>query len=175
MAGLFGSIFGLDPYSISDLMSLDDGRTSKSSSLSVNLEGVFHRVQKESIWDKIKKFFTRNKVSINLYHLDIKYKVNCPSGSTYTVLIELNPNFNSNKFLENPIKVYCQCEDFKYRCAYDLNKRKNLLRNNKIDTSLGQALTDSPKKGFKTSPACKHVYACLLDLKKNYKTILKSL
>jgi hypothetical protein len=99
MAGLFGSIFGLDQYSISDLMSLDDGRTSKSSSLSVNLEEVFHRVQKESIWDKIKKFFTKNKASINLYYLDIKYKVNSPSGSTYTVLIELNPNFNSNKFL----------------------------------------------------------------------------
>ena len=175
MAGLFGRIFGTDQYTISDLMSLDDGRISKSSQLDVKLDKVFHRIQKESIWNKIKNLFSRNKSSINLYYIDIRYKVKSPSGSEYIVLIEMNPSFDPNKFFSNPVKIYCQCDDFKYRCAYNLNKRGNVLRGDKIDTELGQALTDAPKKNFKTSPACKHVYACLSDLQKNYRNIINSL
>lgn len=175
MAGLFGSIFSPDQYTISDLMSLDEVRINKSSNLEVKLDKIFHRIQKESIWSKIKNFFSRNKSVINLYYIDIRYKVKSPSGSEYIVLIEMNPSFDPSKFFSNPVKVYCQCDDFKYRCAYNLNKRGNVLRGDKIDTRLGQALTDAPKKGYKTSPACKHIYACLDHLQKNYKNILNSL
>lgn len=175
MVGLFGKIFGFEQYTISDLMSLDDGRINKSSQLDVRLDKVFHRIQKESIWSRIKNLFSRDKSSINLYYIDIRYIVKSLSGSEYIVLIEMNPSFDYNKFFSNPVKIYCQCNDFKYRCAYNLNKKGNLLRNNKIDTYLGQALTDAPKKNFKTSPACKHVYACLSDLQKNYRNIINSL
>lgn len=172
---VLSELFGNKAYTLSDLVSLDQGRIDRSGSLGVELVDKYHIVRSESLWEKIKRFFRRNKATINMYYVVLKYKVSSPSGSSYNVFIELNPNFDYSKFFSNPVKVYCQCSDFKYRCAYKLGRIGSLFRNSNIDLDLGQALTDPPSKETTTSPACKHIYASINHLKNNYNNIVKSL
>jgi hypothetical protein len=167
--GLLDNLFK-SKYSIRDILNIDQNRINRSSELTVKLIAVYSRVQQETVWDNIKKFFNRNKSTMNVYYKILKYKVKSNSGSEYTVVIELQPSFDYNIFLTNPIKVYCNCYDFRYRSAYNLNKHNSLFLNNKVKTDLSKALLEPPRK-VTTSPCCKHVYACLQDLYNNYDNV----
>ena len=174
MAGILSNLFMLK-YSIRDLMDIDKNRVSKSSELSVKLTDIYHEVKQESILDRFKRFFFRNKDVLNVYYVIFRFEVSSPSGNTYVVLVRTYPDFNIKNYLDNKVEVYCQCSDFQFRCSYNLNRHKNLYRSTQTDSILGQALTQAPKPGYKTSMSCKHVYAVLSYLSSNYINIMRNL
>lgn len=162
------NIFNSKPLTLGELMNIDPSRQQKSMYQSVELDGVFHRVKKESIWDRIKRFFSRDKTSINMYYVILKFMVSSNSGNKYSVIIEFQPNPNMGMLMNNKVRIYCECADFKFRSAYILNKRGNLYRSSRTDVSLGQALTDAPdERKTRVSTACKHVAACVNWLNNN--------
>jgi hypothetical protein len=174
MAGILSELFSLK-YSIGDLMNIDKDRMQKSSEMTVNLTNVYHEIKKESIFEKFKKFFFRNKDVMNVYYVIFRFEVSSPSGSVYTVLIRTYPDFDIKNYLDNTVEIFCSCSDFQFRCTYGLSKHKNLYRSTKTDQMLGQAITQAPKVGYKTSLCCKHVYAALSYLSSNYSNIMSNL
>lgn len=173
LGGLLNSIFGKQ-YTIGELMNIDEGRQEKASKCSVKLVKTYHELKKESIIDKFRSFFTGDTV-INVYYVIFKFEVISETGSTYNVFIRINPDFDLVNWVNNEVKIYCSCADFKYRSAYLLNKNKSLFLNDKIKISLGSALTEAPKGKTKTTLLCKHSYAALLWLVTNYSNIMKTI
>lgn len=170
------SFFGKSSLTLSELANVDEGRQERSQVLEVKLDTIYHRVKKESIWDRIRSFFKRNKTEMNQYYSILKFKVSSPSGNDYVVLIEFQPSPNMNQILNNKVRVFCTCPSFKFQSAYYLNKRGNLFRSTKTDVELGKALTDEPdKKKTKVSPSCKHVYACIQWMTNNMSYISSKL
>lgn len=164
--GLFNNIFNRT-LTLNDLIQIDQGRMERSQYVDVTLEKVYHRVRKESLWDKVKAFFKRDKVNINMYYVILKFIVSSNSGNKYTVLIEFQPNSNVYQLMNSKVRVYCDCPSFKFQSAYTLNRHGNLYRSAKTDVELGQALTDPPGPKTKVSMICKHVYACVSWLNNN--------
>jgi hypothetical protein len=167
------ALFGKRPFTIGELMNIDYGRQERSQTCTVELEGTYHQLQPETLADKLRSFFT-GKTHLLGYFLILKLKVTSLGKEPKTVYIKLNPDFNLNRWESNRVKIYCNCPDFKYRSAYILNERKSLFLNDKTKTELGPSLTDSPKKGAKTSFLCKHAYAALSWLVNNYPSIMRS-
>lgn len=157
---------------IGELMRIDSNRVEKASGCNVSLEKVYHELKKASLLDRFKAFF-RAEGLVNAYYVIFKLNVTSSSGNTYTVLIRTNPDFDLNKWETNPCKIFCNCPDFKFRCAYLLNQRDGLLLNSQIKLELGQALTDKPKRT--PSYLCKHSYAAVSWLIRNYSTIMKTI
>lgn len=178
MAGLLSN-FTFSTLTLNDLVQIDAGRMDRAAYLIPTLDKVYHIVRKETIWDKVKKFFQRGNTSINMYYTVFAYNVSSPSGGVYRVLIEIQPNFNRAAFFDNVARVYCNCADFKFRYAWELNKRKNLFRNSRISQELGIALqqepTDKTKNSSGGSHMCKHVYAAVKHLADNYDQIIASI
>ena len=87
----------------------------------------------------------------------------------------MNPDFDLNKWEFNQVQIYCDCPDFKYRSAYLLNQRGSLFLTDRIKINLGASLTDTPKKGSKTSLLCKHAFASLQWLVMNYSNLMKTI
>ena len=161
--GLF-DLFNTRPLTLNELMQVDAGRQERSQSLSVQLVDNYHKVKKETLWEKIRNLFKRSaRNGINMYYVILKFNVtNIVNGNSYTVLIEFQPNPDMNALLNNRVKIYCDCASFKYQSAYLLNKKGSLFRSAKTDLNLGRALTDAPDiRKTKTSNLCKHSYACV--------------
>ena len=78
---------------------------------------------------------------------------------------EMNPLFKEGQ--------PCDCKDFMYRSAYELNRRHSLFLNDKTTASLGSALTIAPKRQS-GSLLCKHAYAALQWLINNYSIVLSN-
>lgn len=154
-------------YSIKDLLQLDEGRIKRSSVLKVKLVNNYSVIKQESIFSKLLNIF-RNKPKSMLYKI-LKYEVASDSGHKYTVLLEVRPSFDPKRFLENKVRVFCSCPDFKYRVAYYLNKHDGVLLIKSTETHLGIALSEVPTRRDLT-PACKHLYAVFMEFKTNYKS-----
>lgn len=170
------SFFSKNPLTLAEMTNVDEGRQERSQSLSVKLDEVYHKIKKESIWDKIRAFFKRNKTDMNQYYTILKFLVSSPSGSEYVVLIEFQPSPNLNQVMNNKVRVYCSCPSFKYQSAYYLNKRGNVFRSAKTDVQLGRALTDEPdKKKTKVSVSCKHIFACINWMNNNMNYLISRL
>ena len=60
-------------YSISELMSIDSGRQERAGACSVRLEETYHEIQKESILDKFKRMFFRDKSMMNIHYVIFKF------------------------------------------------------------------------------------------------------
>lgn len=159
-------------FTIGELMNIDNTRQQKASACKVELVKVFHELQNESLLNKFKaSLFGKN--TINTYYLILKFKVTSDTGSEHKVYVRLSPDFNMNAYLNNKIKIYCDCEDFKYRTAYTLGKRDSVFLSNIVKTKLGPSLTEPPRKQY-TTLLCKHSYAVLNWLIDNYAAIMKS-
>ena len=152
-------------YSISELMSIDSGRQERAGACSVRLEETYHEIQKESILDKFKRMFFRDKSMMNIHYVIFKFKVISNTGNEHT----------GTEGLENKVQIYCTCRDFQFRSAYILNQHKSLFRSDATEARLGRAITEAPKKGHSTSLLCKHAYAALNYLQSNYQFIMQSL
>lgn len=157
---------------IGELMTIDAGRIEKASGCVVSLERTYHELKKASLLDKFKALFKSSGL-VNAYFVIFKLSVVSGSGNKYTVIIRVNPDFDLNRWESNPCKIYCNCPDFKFRCAYTLAQRGGLFINEKIRIELGQAITDKPKR--KPSYLCKHSYAALNWLIENYSNIMKTI
>lgn len=170
------NIFGGRTLTLAELINVDEGRQQRSQSLSVRLDKVIHRIKEETLWDKIRSLFRRSKNKLNMYYTVLKFLVDSPSGNSYTVIIEFQPNADLGQVMGNKVRVYCSCPSFKFQSAYVLNKRGNLYRSPKIDVELGQALTEAPDvRKTKTSTACKHVFACVQWINSNINYLMSSI
>lgn len=164
----FLNIFSQQPYSLNQLISIDQGRMERSYGMKVTLEATYHKVKRESIWDRIKNLFKRDKTSMNMLYTILKFQVESTSGNKYPVIVEFQPNFDLSRIMNNRVKVYCGCADFKFKCCYLLNKRGNLFRSSKTDAILGQALSDAPDtRKTTTSNCCKHIFAVISWINSN--------
>ena len=157
---------------IGELMTIDAGRIEKATGCVVSFERPEHELKKASLLDKCKSLFTSSGL-VNAYFVIFKLSVVSGNGNKYTVIIRVNPDFDLTRWESNPCKIYCNCPDFKFRCAYTLAQRGGLFVNEKIRIELGQALTDKPKRS--PSYLCKHSYAALNWLIENYKNIMKTI
>ena len=157
---------------IGELMNIDPGRIGKAGECDVQLVKTFHELKQKSLLDRFKSWFG-GKAVVNSYHVIFKFIVTSTSGKPYTVLIRTNPDFDLKNWEENDCKIFCGCPDFKFRSAYWLYQKGALFVNNRIRIELGQAITDKPKR--EPSLLCKHSYAALLWLVKNYANIMKTI
>lgn len=153
-------------------MNIDSARQGKASACSVNLVKIYHELKQESLVDKFRAFFT-GKTSVAMYYLTFKFSVTSGTGNTYTVLIRTNPDFSLKSWTSGKVKIYCSCADFKYRSAYKLNKHGSLFKTPSIESSLGMALSDQPKRG--TTLLCKHSFAALQWLVMNWSNVMKTI
>lgn len=167
--GLFGR-----QYTIGDLMNIDAGRQQKASGCSVTLDKTFHILKQENLLGKLTSLLT-GKSNIKVYYVVFKFSVMSDTGHAHTVFIQTDPDFSLKNWTGNKVKVYCDCQDFKYRSAYLLNQRNSLFSNNKIKIALGQAITDAPKGKRGTTLLCKHAFAALSWLMKNYSVVMKTI
>ena len=172
MGSILGGLFNRQ-YTIGELMNIDASRQEKSKLCKVSFEKAYHELKKENLFDKFKSFF-KGKSSINVYYLILKFSVISETGNKYKVFIKLNPDFSTNNWESNKVKIYCSCADFKYRSAYTLDGRGSLFKTTKISAALGSAVNEAPKK-LGTTLLCKHSYAALVWLMNNYRSVMKSI
>ena len=50
---LFG-LFNRSPLTLRELVNVDEGRKERSLSQSVTLDKIYHKIRKETVWDRIK-------------------------------------------------------------------------------------------------------------------------
>lgn len=172
IGSILGSIFG-SQYTIGKLMNIDSGRQERAELCSVKLIKTYHELKRESIVDKFRSLIGRPVV--RMYYVIFKFEVTSNTGNNHTVVVRLNPDFNLNDWENNKVKIYCDCNDFKYRSAYLLNKNDSLFVNDKVSTSLGEAMLNSPKGKSKTTLLCKHSFIVLRWLISNYPSIMRTI
>lgn len=157
---------------IGDIINIDQKRIERSNDCSVNLVKIYHILKTEGILDKFKKFFF-GIPTLKIHQLVLKFNVTSyTSGKSYTVIALISPDFRLTNFLNNKIKIYCECQDFKFRSAYFLKKIGGLFENDRTRINLGSASVDSPKK-LSTNPICKHCYSVINYIAQNYQAIMR--
>lgn len=154
-------------------MMIDSGRQERASSCQVILERTYHELKKATILDKFKSFFSSSSGLINSYYVIFKFKVISASGKTHKVIIKTCPDFDLINWENNRAWIYCDCPDFKYRCAYILNQHDSLFLTDKIKIALGQSITDKPKR--RVTLLCKHSFAAVQYLISNYSSIMRTI
>ena len=173
IGNIIGKLLG-KKLTLGELMSIDQGRISRASEVQPRLVKVYHELKKESILDKFRSIFT-GKTGLLIYYVIFKFEVKSKSGNTYEVFIKLSPDFSMTNWQNNTCEIYCGCKDFQYRSAYLLGKNDSLFLNDKIKIALGQALTVAPKEKTITTTLCKHSYACIQYIVKNYGNLMKTI
>jgi hypothetical protein len=171
---MIGSLIFGKRFTIGELMNVDQGRQERSINCSVSLVNTYITMKEESLAQKFKSLFS-NSNNIKVCYLTLKLKVLSNTGHNHYIFIQLEPDFSAKAWANNSVRIYCDCNDFKFRSSYILGKRNSLFINEKTKIALGQAMTDAPtgKKG--TTPLCKHAYAALSWLMNNYETIMTTL
>lgn len=174
IGSILDKLFGRQ-YTLGELMNIDEDRQRKSYDYSVKLVKTYHQVKPESLLSKFKSFFLGNNTAL-MYYVIFKLSVTSnSSGKSYEVIIRTDPDYDLNNWMNNRVKIYCSCPDFKYRSAYVLEKRNSLFTNDRIKTALGSAMVDAPKGKHRTSLLCKHAFAALSWLLDNYQTVMKTI
>lgn len=161
-----------DGITIGELMNIDTGRQERASLCNVQLLKTYHELKRETVLDKLRKFFL-GKPILPMYYVIFKFKVSSGKGHNHIVMIKANPDFNLVDWHDNKVQIYCDCPDFTYRVAYNLNRRGGLFITDKIKTSLGEAITQAPKG--KISHSCKHSFAALQWLISNYSYVMRTI
>ena len=160
-------------YTIGDLLLVDNGRAEKANNCTVQLIKVFHELKQETLLTKLRSLFG-NKSHVNAYYVIYKLHVTSDTGNTHIVFIKVNPDFDLTDWTSNKVQIYCDCPDFKYRSAYELNQHESLFLNDGIKIALGAALTDAPKSKTATTKLCKHAVAALNWVVSNYTALMKT-
>ena len=156
---------------IQDILVSDPTRTGKASGCIVSLENTYHIVSSHSVADKFRALFLRKGI-LKDYSVVFKFKVTSDTGKVHTVFIKINPDYDLTDWIGNTVQIYCDCQDFKFRCAYILGQEDALFLNDKIKLSLGASLTDAPKYTSALG-LCKHSYAALSWLVSNYSGLMR--
>lgn len=174
MASILGNLL-TKSYTISELMAIDSGRQERASGCSVNLSEIYHEIQRESILEKFKKLFFRDRATMNVHYVIFKFNVSSDTGHNHTVLIKTQPDFLGTEGLNSRVQIFCTCKDFMFRSAWLLNQHKSLFRSDSTEAKLGRAITEKPKSQTSKSLLCKHAFAALSYLQNNYLYIMKTL
>lgn len=156
---------------IQDVLVSDPTRAGKASGCIVSLEATYHLVSSQTVADKFRAQFLRKGI-LKDYSVVFKFKVVSDTGKQHTVFIKINPDYDLTDWVGNTVQIYCDCQDFKFRCAYLLDQDGALFLNDKIKLSLGAALTDAPKYSSSLG-LCKHAYAALSWLVSNYSGLMR--
>ena len=159
-------------YTLGELMNISKERQDKSANCSVKLVKTYHMIKSETLLEKFKSLFFNSPI-LTMYYIIFRFQVTSDSGKTYDILVQTSPDYDIDQWESNKVKIYCSCNDFKFRSAWDLNQRGNLFTNDRIKINLGQAITDKPKRGV--SPCCKHCFAVLQYLTQNYSNLMKTI
>jgi hypothetical protein len=169
---IFSNILGIQ-YTIGELMNIDAARQLKSKQCKVKLIKIYHELKKENLLDKFKRVFGLGN-SVKVYYLVFKFEVHSDTGNKHIVFVRTSPDFSLQNWSYNKVKIYCDCNDFKFRSAYTLNQRNSLFLTPRILKALGGAENESPKR---VSPTllCKHAFASLNWLMANYQKVMKSI
>lgn len=172
MAVSLKNLFGTR-YTLGELMSLTTSqRQQRSSMCSASLVNVFFVVKEESVADRIRSLFSGN--TVKSFYMVLKIEVTSNTGHKHLVFIQLDPDFDMNKFQDNHVKIACDCPDFMYRSCYWLGRRGSLFDNSWARIKLGPAITNAPKHA--TQPTlCAHVICALNYVQNNYAYIMQSL
>lgn len=153
---------------VKDLLKIDEGRIDRSKQLyKVKFIDDYDILDVEEVKSKIHNSSIKSKKKPqSILHKIFKYQVDSNSGNKYKVFIEVPPSFsfNRSKFLQNKVRVFCNCADFKYRAAYNLSKKDNVCIFEDAEKHLGVALTEPPTKIIPTN-ICKHLYSALKEFR----------
>ena len=153
--GILGKSWGL-----SDMLASDPSRGAKANACTVQFLGKQYILSSETLPDNLRNTLKRSQVGT--YYIVFKFLVTSETGHTHKVYIQTLPVAD----LSGPAKVYCDCNDFKFRCAYVLGQHGSLLRSPKTDSKLGEAVTTAPKSLSGTA-LCKHALAAVQELLRN--------
>jgi len=153
--GILGKSWGL-----SDMLASDPARGARASACTVQFLGKQYILGSETLPDKLRNTLKRSQVGT--YYIIFKFQVTSETGHTHKVYIQTLPVAD----LSGPAKVYCDCNDFKFRCAYVLEQHGSLLRSPRTDSKLGEAVTTAPKSQSGTA-LCKHALAAVQELLRN--------
>lgn len=170
-SGLLSRIFNKE-YSLGELLNISSERQERSSSCSVQLSQTYHMIKSETLLEKFKSLLF-NSPTITMYYIIFKFQVISDTGNAHTVIVQTSPDYDIVNWETNKVKIYCDCNDFKFRSSYYLKQRGNLFINDRVQINLGQAMTDKPKRS--TSPCCKHCHAVLQFLIQNYPNLMKTI
>ena len=173
MTSILSGLFGLSTWTLSDITKVDQGRQQKAGGCQVYLQNTYLDLEKEKILDKFKRFFIRNKATMNTLYVIFNFKVISETGHSYDILLRTQYDPNGVLGMNNTVQIYCPCPDFKFKSAWTLSQHKSLFRNSRIDLSLGPATTNAPKKQPQTT-LCKHAYSVVMELAKNYSIYMKN-
>lgn len=155
---------------LGDLLNIDKSRVLRSKDLKISSIKLYSTVDDpKSLIKRFLNLIFKNKFKI--LSRVIKYNItNTKNGRSHFVIIKV-PMHIDNNVLSQDVKIYCDCEDFKYRSAWLLNKNDNLFLNKKYEKALGIAITTQPMK-LQPEIGCKHVYKAIEDIVDNYKKYL---
>lgn len=170
LSGLFG---GHTTWTLSDITKVDQGRQQKSSGCQVYLQGSYIDLEKETILDKWKRFFVRSKTTMNTIYVVFKFTVISETGHSYDILLRTQYDPQGVLGMSNTVQIYCPCPDFKFKSAWTLSQHKALFRNSRVDLNLGPAITNAPKRQPQTL-LCKHAYAAVMELARNYSGYMRN-
>lgn len=172
MASILSGLFA-PRYTIGELMAVDQGRQQKAANCKVTLIDTFYTLKEEGVAGKVKRLL--GKTSRQVFYVTFKVQVKSDSGHTYNVFMQVDPDFNLSKGAGNQIRIFCGCPDFKYRSAYQLDKRDSLFLNGKTKSILGDGYKEEPSGKRGTTTLCKHAYAAVNWLLNNYEKLMKKL
>lgn len=148
------------------MLNIDEGRIQRSSSILVKLEwSKMLATPRKGFWNKLWGIIKREPyILTNLLRFSVK---NTDSGSVYSIFLELEPKAKFSELINSKVKVFCSCNDFKFRSAYILNKENNLVLFDAIEKHLGIAIKEKPRV-VNPSKMCKHIFAVISWIKSNY-------
>lgn len=142
---------------LKDLLDIDKERINRSADISVDTEySKILLTKRKGLFSKLAGLLKREPyIATRL----VKFTcTNVKSKNTYTCFIEFEVIDDKSKLLKSRVKVFCTCNDFKYRAAYILNKDNNLFVVPSTEKYLGIAMTEPPRL-VKPTTLCKHLYA----------------
>lgn len=167
--------FSRRQYTLGELAgATEQNRMQKAGSCGVQLVDTYHTIEKESIKDKFKNIFKFNGAKkVNTYYVTFNFLVTSDSGTQHHVYIKCLPDFQMHYGGNNPVQIFCDCSDFKFRSAYDLDSKGSLLKTGKTVAALTGAIGQKPKTPGPIM--CKHCIAALQWLLNNYNQIMRGL
>jgi len=163
------------PLTLEDLKDIDSGRIQRSKDLRIKKVDQYLVTDKpDTLLGTIYRKFLEviAKKPFEVLSKVLKYEiVNTKNNNSHIVIIKVPMHVDEKKLMKQKVKIYCDCSDFMYRCAWVLNNHNNLFLNSRIKDALGIAISTQPMK-VKPTVACKHAYAAIEDLIKNYRQYL---
>lgn len=161
--------------SLSALAAMADSKRSQGAgSCNVSLEDTYYEIKKETILEKFKHLFTRQKSIMNSLYVIFKFTVYSGSGNSHKVIVRML--YDPQGVLgpgQNITQIYCDCADFIYRSTYILNQSGSLFRSQDSDLKLGVAIGTAPKKtNTSAGSICKHCVAVVNYIMSNYSYLM---